>query len=284
MADLPELSDSTKRKLALRWSILLDTNGLTGEHLHWHERERDRLQRIAAQSPRPVRDWRTERETDETGIPSSVTVAKGRFNDLMEEYWRLWLSSGDRYESLVGWLEVLKRQVPEEIAPIWTDGSKSVGRWYKRACRPAVEKALAALVKEGTARARGEELKRLEARTKMKGDARTEAATRSAEDGIGTVQTPALNQAPTAEIAVAGKGGSGATPIPQFPNRVSWLKARLLERGWSNSDPSNHRGPDRKTIERILRGEAVRNDILKKLAEALSTKPPKVSVEDIPQD
>jgi DNA-binding Xre family transcriptional regulator len=139
-------------------------------------------------------------------------------------------------------------------------------------------------VKEGTARARGEELKRLEARTKMKGDARTEAATRSAEDGIGTVQTPALNQAPTAEIAVAGKGGSGATPIPQFPNRVSWLKARLLERGWSNSDPSNHRGPDRKTIERILRGEAVRNDILKKLAEALSTKPPKVSVEDIPQD
>ena len=110
MADLPELSDSTKRKLALRWSILLDTNGLTGEHLHWHERERDRLQRIAAQSPRPVRDWRTERETDETGIPSSVTVAKGRFNDLMEEYWRLWLSSGDRYESLVGWLEVLRQQ------------------------------------------------------------------------------------------------------------------------------------------------------------------------------
>jgi hypothetical protein len=74
-----------------------------------------------------------------------------------------------------------------------------------------------------------------------------------------------------------------AAPIPQFPHRASWLGERLLERGWSNSDPSNHRGPDRKTIERILRGGAVRNDVLEKLAHALSAKH-NVSVLDIPQD
>ena len=111
MADLPELSDSTKRKLALQWRTLLDTNGLTGDHLHWHERERDRLQRIAAQSPGPGPDWRSERATDEVGIYSSVKVAGGRLNDLMAGYWPLWLSSDDGYECFVGWLEVLKRQV-----------------------------------------------------------------------------------------------------------------------------------------------------------------------------
>jgi hypothetical protein len=158
-------------------------------------------------------------------------------------------------------------------------------------------------VKEGTARARGEELKRWEARTKMKGDARKaegvpfiiekllkdaqvrpEAATRAAEGGGGKVQAPALTQAPAAEIAVAGKGRSGAAPIPQFPHRASWLRERLRERGWSNSDPSKYRGPDRKTIEKILRGEAVRNDIPEKLAQALSAKYSSVRVLDIPQD
>ena len=111
MADLPELSDATKRKLTLQWRTLLDTNGLTGDHLHWHERERDRLQRIAAQSPGPGPDWRSERATDEVGIYSSVKVAGGRLNDLMAGYWPLWLSSDDGYECFVGWLEVLKRQV-----------------------------------------------------------------------------------------------------------------------------------------------------------------------------
>jgi DNA-binding Xre family transcriptional regulator len=63
-----------------------------------------------------------------------------------------------------------------------------------------------------------------------------------------------------------------------------WLKDRLLERGWSNSDPAEYVGPDRKTVQKILRGEAVRNDVLQKLAGALSQKHGKVDVLDIPQD
>jgi hypothetical protein len=76
------------------------------------------------------------------------------------------------------------------------------------------------------------------------------------------------------------------TPQPEFPKRVLWLNARLLERGWSTSDPYTHGGPDRKTVEKILRGEAVRNDVLVKLAGALSQSKPHgtVDVLAIPQD
>jgi hypothetical protein len=69
-----------------------------------------------------------------------------------------------------------------------------------------------------------------------------------------------------------------------FHVRASWLKARLLERGWSNSDPAGFDGPDRKTIQKILRGESVRNDVLQKLADALSKRHGKVNVLEIPQD
>ena len=172
MADLPELSNSTKRKLALQWSTLLDTNRLAGEHLHWHERERDRLQRIAAQSPGPGPDWRNERAADETGIPASVKVVEARFANLSGEYWPQWLSSGDGYEAFVGWLEELKGRVSSEIASVWKGKSKPIDCWYERACGPAVEKALAALVKDGTNRARGAEMKRLETGAQPKGDSR----------------------------------------------------------------------------------------------------------------
>lgn len=85
--------------------------------------------------------------------------------------------------------------------------------------------------------------------------------------------------------AVTVSGGNGKNPEPQFRNRASWLKDRLLERGWSNHDPSKYGGPDRKTIEKILRGEAVRNDVLEKLADALSKKyAAEVSVLGIPED
>lgn len=70
---------------------------------------------------------------------------------------------------------------------------------------------------------------------------------------------------------------------PKFAARTAWLNQRLLERGWSTSDPYTHGGPNRKTVEKMLRGGRVRNDVLKKLAEALSRKCGAVSVLDFPE-
>ena len=78
--------------------------------------------------------------------------------------------------------------------------------------------------------------------------------------------------------------GRAADVGPPFPARASWLRDRLLERGWGNSDPSEYEGPDRKTVQKLLRGEAVRNDVLQKLADALSQRHAKVNVLDIPQN
>jgi hypothetical protein len=75
-----------------------------------------------------------------------------------------------------------------------------------------------------------------------------------------------------------------AKPELPFPKRAAWLRARLAERSWNRNDPLRQRGPDPKTIDRILASKAVREDVLEKLATALSKKFTKVSVLDIPQD
>jgi hypothetical protein len=71
---------------------------------------------------------------------------------------------------------------------------------------------------------------------------------------------------------------------PHFPKRAAWLLKRLAERAWNRNDPLRHRGPDPKTIDRILRGETVREDILEKLARALSQKGEVVGLLDIPRN
>jgi DNA-binding Xre family transcriptional regulator len=83
------------------------------------------------------------------------------------------------------------------------------------------------------------------------------------------------------------KPSQNASPkhtIPEFPKRAEWLKARLKERAWDENDVHRQRGPDRKTVQKILRGEAVREDILEKLAKALSAKKNEVDLLDIPSD
>jgi hypothetical protein len=70
--------------------------------------------------------------------------------------------------------------------------------------------------------------------------------------------------------------------LPHHGSRASWLQERLRERGWGSADASAFGGPDRKTIEKILDGKIVRNDILEKLATALSQKVSEVKVIEIP--
>lgn len=87
----------------------------------------------------------------------------------------------------------------------------------------------------------------------------------------------------------AGPTVNGTGETPQFPNRASWLRERLRERSWNKHDLSRQRGPDCKTVQKILDGQRVREDVLEKLATALSKAPdskrlPKVTLLDIPEN
>jgi len=167
MADLPELSESAKRKLALQWKGLLERNSFTGEHLRWHDTQRESLSWGGKVGP--VDGWRgrrgsfrvDERLVDREGIVPSVAIAKWQLYNLAMEYWRLWSVSAG-CEIFAGWLDLLKGQVLEEVASIWKGHSEALDRWYERACAPAVEKELLLKVKEFQRWALSAELKALE--------------------------------------------------------------------------------------------------------------------------
>jgi len=89
------------------------------------------------------------------------------------------------------------------------------------------------------------------------------------------------------QLASRGDGAakeSAAEVTAEFPNRASWLSLRLRERAWDHNDPWRHSGPDRKTVDKILAGQRVREDVLEKLCIALSAKNGKVQLLDIPND
>jgi hypothetical protein len=69
----------------------------------------------------------------------------------------------------------------------------------------------------------------------------------------------------------------GARSLP------SWLHYRLHERSWNKHDVSRQCGPDHKTVQKILDGLPVREDVLEKLAKALSQKKATVETADIPK-
>jgi hypothetical protein len=70
----------------------------------------------------------------------------------------------------------------------------------------------------------------------------------------------------------------------QFPKRASWLSGHLRERAWNKHDLFRQGGPEHKTTQKILDGLAVREDVLEKVAGALSKKVGTVNLLDIPLD
>src|ERR1035441_2283414 len=76
---------------------------------------------------------------------------------------------------------------------------------------------------------------------------------------------------------------AGRPAEAQFPARATWLEQRLIERGWDHNDPPRFNGPDRKTVLKIIAGGDVREDVLEKLARALSAKFGKVNLLEIPR-
>jgi hypothetical protein len=162
MAEIPALSGSTTRKLAVQWDTLRDNQKLTDEDLSGYDRERQRLLRLPAKPPSHVRPLRPHEAARNIGLDASVGAAEGLFRQSAGEYWPLWCSSGAGYEVYREWLDWITRQVSTELASIWKGRSGVSDRWFQDTCAPALTKALAVLVKQRVAQAHDVEAKRLD--------------------------------------------------------------------------------------------------------------------------
>jgi hypothetical protein len=166
LADLPELSTSAKRKLAIQWDTLLDRHQLNEAAVDWYASKADHArERALAKVPDGrerwwVLQWLQERERarKDSGISASVAVAEGIFIALASAYRLLWESSGAEYGAYSGHLKAITKQVLAELESIWRGRSNAADQWLETAIAPAVGQALAILVREQISQARDLEL------------------------------------------------------------------------------------------------------------------------------
>ena len=59
-------------------------------------------------------------------------------------------------------------------------------------------------------------------------------------------------------------------PKARFPERAAWLRERLKKRGWNKHDLKRYGGPEHRTTQKILDELSVGDDVLGKVADALS--------------
>jgi hypothetical protein len=103
------------------------------------------------------------------------------------------------------------------------------------------------------------------------------------------LKSPLLPRATTGKV-IGGEGASktNKTIEAKFPDRAVWLSQRLAERSWNKHDVYRKGGPDHKSVQKVLDGRGVREDLLERLARALSQTPlsmklSAVNLLDIPQ-
>jgi hypothetical protein len=72
--------------------------------------------------------------------------------------------------------------------------------------------------------------------------------------------------------------------VTRFPRRAAWLREQLSRRELNRHTLHANGGPDRASTQKILDGLSVREDVLEKVARALSFEGPHVTLLDIPQD
>jgi len=155
------LSETSQRRLAVQWDDLLEKQKLTEEHITEYDRKRNSLFDIAARRATP--GWQhAKKSAGELGVGPSVRVAVGRFRAIEWEYWLQWCSSSAPYEKYRAWLERLKGDVLARLESIWRAHSDLSDRWFRGTCAPAIEKQLAAVLKERVAQARDIEIRRPE--------------------------------------------------------------------------------------------------------------------------
>ncbi len=262
---------------------------------------------------------------DLIGIAETVSLAKERFLQVVPDYRAQWASEteGDADE-FAQWLERLQRSVVSQVGDLWRP-SEWHAAWFERIATGKLDTALAELVGTESRRARSLEIQHLEnpdlplskivsANGILKFAAtnhRFNETMRRAKEVLERhqqVMRPTPLSAPVG-LPTAPTGGTvRPTPVeapatrppeapidersadaPQFPNRASWLSTKMVERGWNKHDVERCRGPHYKTVQKILDGQPVREEMLGKLVTALSGSPDsknlaKVTLLDIPRN
>jgi len=163
MPDLPKLPEPVRRKLALKWSNLLETRGFTGGHLQWHQAARETRRRhmeLRLKNPvsRRAGEWFSPdypQHVDATGIVETVGLTKERFGQVADEYFRLWSAEQDSSWQVFGtWLKEIQKLVITEVADLWSEGGDWHVNWLERACRTKIYEALERLIAEQAGAAR----------------------------------------------------------------------------------------------------------------------------------
>jgi hypothetical protein len=159
--DLPDLPGDTQRQLSIQQVTLIEYFCLTGEHLSWHEHERARLFRWRGEgtgSRGPDGQWQPSEDlVDRKAIDASKGFAKERCDGLARAYFDCW-SPLSGHEGFALWLDVIKRQVLDELATLWAPRAS----WYERCCQKTVEKAIDGALEDHRHLARQAELKSLQ--------------------------------------------------------------------------------------------------------------------------
>jgi hypothetical protein len=152
MADLPELSESTTRKLAVQWDTIREQQKLTEKDLARYDRERRRL--LDGSVKQRTGEYPPKERARLLGLRPSVRAAEARFPQFDHEYWTLWYSGGFSYEVYRDWLDTITRNIVAELESPWKGHSPATDRWFEQTCTPAIEKKLEILVEERIAQAR----------------------------------------------------------------------------------------------------------------------------------
>ena len=105
-----------------------------------------------------------------------------------------WSSSGEHYEAYAAWLGTLKRETVTELESIWKGRSAVSDEWFEVTCKPAIEKALSALIKGRIGQAREVEMTRLDRKAGSEVRVTREVAVNAPEENLESTgeERPAL--------------------------------------------------------------------------------------------
>jgi hypothetical protein len=263
MSVLPELSASTKRSLAIKWDMVLETVGLTEEQVaacdqDWKHslRVSDDLVNRFAEREVIVRG-RRRFEFADVKMVQSLVVAEDWFQNLEHEYFAIWTDSGSVWELYKTWLAAIELLVLVAVESIWKRHPEPLTVWYETVCKPALEKLLSKLVKESIDRARLAEVRALMSGPKLADD-----------------PAPGRGEAMKTQSVAA----SSAEQLAAI--RRAFATPRLADKGgWSPLDWAKAARVDFHTVNDYLKGITRPFDsTLKKLADALGVK-----FEDLPK-